>query len=155
MKIFRFRTAAAGAVVVASLFFPAAGLRAQTGADTQLTVGIFSRTYVVQAFYRSAAWKNRMVKLVQERNDAAIAGDTAKVDKIDQELGNIQTLARQQAAGEAPLTNIFEALKDEWPAIAQEAKVDIIIDPPVYLKPGSALVDVTSYIVNHLNRQKG
>jgi hypothetical protein len=155
MQIHLSRPAAACTAALAAFLFcapPAA--RAQSGVETKLTVGIFSRSFLVQSFYRSEAWKSKMQELMTTRNAAAVNSDSLKVDQIDRQLAEAQTLAQRQLAGEAPLTNIFDLLKSAWPAIAREAKVDIIVEPPLYVNPGSALVDVTPIMVRHLNRRE-
>ncbi|HTX65028.1 MAG TPA: hypothetical protein VMD31_04600 [Opitutaceae bacterium] len=152
MSTHRSRAFALGAAVVAAclLSMPAVA-RAQSDVERKVTVGIFNRAYLVQTFYRSAAWKAKLTELVAARNDAAVAGDSVKTDAIDKQLADMQSLAQRQLAGAAPLTNIYDALKGEWAAIAREAKVDIIVEPPLYVVPGSVLTDVTPVMIKHLN----
>jgi hypothetical protein len=151
MNIRYSRTAAvcASALTVCLLLAPPAA-RAQSGVERKLTVGVFNRMILVQAFYRSDAWKAKVQELMNARNAAAVASDLLKVDQLDRELADMQTLAQRQAAGEAPLKNIYDALKSSWPAIAKEANVDIIVESPVYLVPGSVLVDVTPVMIKRL-----
>jgi hypothetical protein len=154
MKLHTFRAASVSAVALLALsLFCSPGARAQGGVEKRLTVGIFSRAYLVQAFYRSEAWKAKMQSLAVQRNQAAAASDISTVDRVDKELNDAQTLAQRQLAGTAPLTNIYDVLKDQWAAIAQEAGVDIIVEPPLYITPGSALIDVTPVIVKHLAKR--
>jgi len=153
MSIHRIRAVAIGAAALAAgLIWAPSAARAQTDVENKLTVGIFNRPYLVQAFYHSAAWKAKLQELMNDRNDAALASDSLKVEQIDKQLMAMQTLAQQQLAGTAPLTNIYDALQGEWPAIAKEAGVDVIVEPPLYLVPGSVLVDVTPVMVRHLNK---
>lgn len=145
------RVAVLWAVALSVLpFWCPPSVHAQSGPSHELKVGTFVRAYLVQAYYRSAAWKKHVQELVEKRNKAAIASDLDTVDGIDQELAGMQALAERQAAGKAPLTNIYAALKDDWPAIAKEAGVDVIVEPPLYLAPGSALHDVTAVVVRYL-----
>jgi hypothetical protein len=154
MLTHRFRTAAVCAAALTALLFCAPPpARAQSNVESRLTVGIFSRSFLVQTFYRSNVWKKKMQDLMSARNEAAVASDSLKVDRIDRELANMQSLAQRQLTGDAPLTNIYDALKNDWPAIATEAKVDIIVEPPVYLTPGATLVDVTPVMVKHLGKR--
>lgn len=124
--------------------------RAQSGPSRELKVGTFVRAYLVQAFYRSAAWQKHVQELVEKRNKAATASDIDTVDQIDNQLAGMQSLAQRQADGQAPLTNIYAVLKDDWAGIAKEAGVDVIVEPPLYLEPGSALHDITAVVVRHL-----
>jgi Skp family chaperone for outer membrane proteins len=149
----RFRAAALGAAaLIACLACLPPAARAQSGVEKKLTVGVFNRVYVVQTYYRSGAWRAKLQELMNARNAAAISSDSLKVEQLDKQLAALQTLAQEQLAGTAPLTNIYDALKGEWPAIAREANVDVIVEPPLYLVPGSVLVDVTSTVVKHLNK---
>ncbi len=146
---------AAFASAVALFVFCLAGLpqaHAQ-GVEKKVTVGVFSRAYLVQAFYRSDAWKTKMQSLGEQRNQAAAASDVAAVDRLDKQLSDAQTLAQRQLSGTAPLTNIYDALKDQWAAIAKEAGVDVIVEPPLYVTPGSVLSDVTTVMVKHLGKR--
>ena len=71
------------------------------------------------------------------RRNAAVANDSLKVDQIDQQLADMQSLAQRQLAGTAPLTNIYDALKNDCGRQSRpEAKVDIIVEPPIYRCPG-------------------
>jgi len=153
MSIPRFRVAVLFATALAAclVWMPAAA-RAQSGVERKLTVGIFNRILLVQAYYRSAAWRAKMQELMNTRNDAALGSDSLKVEQLDKQLAAMQTLAQEQLAGAAPLTNIYDALKGEWPEIAREANVDVIVEPPLYLVPGSVLVDITPQVIRHLNK---
>lgn len=124
---------------------------AQSGPITELKVGTFSRAYVVRAYYNSNAWRKKLQDMMNRRNQAALASDTDTVDRLDNEMRSMQALAQRQLSGDAPLTNIYEALKSEWPAIAKEAGVDVIVASPLYLAPGAVLQDVTPVIIRHLS----
>ncbi len=124
--------------------------RAQFSPETTLRVGVFSRALVVQAFYRSPIWNAKLQATLDERNKAVAAGDAAKLDVIDRELNEMQSLAQRQINGDASLKNILDPLTAEWPAIAKEAGVDIIVERPIFLAPGSGVTDVTPNIVRHL-----
>lgn len=139
---------AAFAVLPWSLAVPAS---AQPAPITELKVGTFNRAYVVRAYYSSNAWKRKLQDMMNRRNQAAIAGSTDTVDRLDHEMRAMQALAQRQLSGDAPLTNIYEALKSDWPAIAKEAGVDVIVASPLYLAPGAVLQDVTPAIIRHLS----
>jgi Skp family chaperone for outer membrane proteins len=151
MKLNPFSATSVGAVVVAlfvcSLALPA---RAQFSPETKLSVGVFSRALVVQAFYRSAAWNAKVQTVIDQRKRAVAEGDAVKLDAIDRDLNDMQTLAQRQLTGEASLKNILDHLRAAWPAIAKEADVDIIVDSPIYLVPGVAVTDITPIVVKHL-----
>lgn len=146
-------TAVCAAALTACLLWAPTAARAQSDVEKKLTVGIFNRVFLVQTFYHSDTWKAKIQELMNARTEAALASDTLKVDQIDKQLGTMQAFAQQQLAGNAPLTNIYDALKSDWPAIAREANVDVIVETAIYVVPGSVLVDVTPVMVKHLNKQ--
>ena len=155
MKSYPFPAASIGAVALAGLlcwFAPQA--RAQAGPESRLTVGIFSRSMIVQVFYRSEVWKAKMQAMADEQNKAVTAGDASKADQIDRDLTAMQARAQKQLAGDAPLKNIYDLLQAEWPAIAKEAGVDMIVEIPLYQATGVRVVDVTPFIVKRFSLKK-
>ena len=140
-----------GALVIGVLLFGmSAPARAQFGPETKLSVGVFSRSLVVQAYYRSAAWNTKVQAMIDQRNQAVSSGDVGKLDSIDRELNAMQTLAQKQMSGDAPIKNILDQLEPDWPAIAKDADVDVIVEAAVYLAPSAGVTDVTPYIVKRL-----
>jgi hypothetical protein len=147
MKSYPFQTIAVAATFMAFFFASAPAARAQPGPDSKVTIGIFSRTMVVQVYYRSEIWKAKVQAMSDERNKAATNGDTVTIDRIERELTALQALAQKQLAGEASLKNIYDVVKADWPAIAHEAGVDIIVEAPLYQGPTTRVIDVTPAIV--------
>lgn len=142
---------AKAAAWIALLLCMVSFVHAQTPPAAKSTVGIFSRAAVVQVYYRSAVWKAKMQAMIDNRNKAVAANDVATADRFDQEFAATQALAQKQLTGEAPLTNIYEQLAPEWPAIAKEAGVDIIIDTPIYQTMSARVIDVTPFIFKRLS----
>ena len=156
MKLPLFPAASVGAVALVGLLCgspPPA--RAKSGPEAKLTVGVFSRSVVVQVFYRSEVWKARMQAMVEEQNKAVADGDATKADQIDRELNAMQARAQKQLTGDAPLKNIYDLLQPEWPAIAKEAGVDMIVEMPLYQATGVRVVDVTPFIVKRFPVKRG
>jgi hypothetical protein len=154
MKSYAFQATAVATAFIAFLFASTPAARAQPAPDTKVTVGIFSRTMVVQVYYRSEVWKVKVQAMSEERNKAAAAGDNATVNRIERELTALQALAQKQLAGEASLKNIYDVVKADWPAIAQEAGVDIIVEAPLYQGPTTRVTDVTPAIVKRFGSKK-
>ena len=155
MKSYTFPAAFVGAVALAALlccFAPQT--RAQAGPESKLTVGIFSRPTLVQVFYRSELWKAKLGAMAAEQNKAVTAGDAPKADQIDRELNAMQALAQKQLSGDAPLKNIYDLLQPEWPAIAKEAGVDLIVEMPLYQATAVRVVDVTPFILKRFSPKK-
>ena len=154
MKSYPFQATAIAATFIALLFALPPAARAQPAPDAKVTIGIFSRTMVVQVYYRSEIWRAKVQAMGEERNKAASAGDNATVDRIDRELTALQALAQRQLAGEASLKNIYDVVKSDWPAIAQETGVDIIVEAPLYQGPTIRVTDVTPAIVKRFSAKK-
>ena len=154
MKSYPIRATAVAAALILFLFALAPAIRAQPAPEPKVTIGIFSRTMVVQVYYRSEVWKAKVQAMSDERNKAAAAGDNATVDRIDQQLATLQSLAQKQLAGEASLKNIYDVVKADWPAIAQETGVDIIVEAPLYQGPATRVSDVTPAIVKRFGLKK-
>jgi hypothetical protein len=129
-------------------------VRAESATAPKVTVGIFSRARLVQTFYRSEIWKATMQAKILEQNQAVTAGDAARADQIDREINAMQALAQKQVTGEAPLKNILDVLKADWPAIAKESGVDLIVEAPLYQAMGAGVVDVTPSVVRCLQAKK-
>jgi hypothetical protein len=154
MKSYPFQATAVAAAFSAFLFASPPAARAQPALDTRVTVGIFSRAMVVQVYYRSEVWKAKVKAMSEERNRAAAASDLATVDRIERELTTLQALAQKQLAGEASLKNIYDVVKADWPAIAQEAGVDLIVEAALYQGPTIRVADVTPLIVKRFGSKK-
>lgn len=109
-------------------------------------VGVFDRTAVLVAYYGSTFNEAEISALVRQRDEAAARGDTARVKELEAQGAAHQEHAHRQLAGRAPLDNISETLRDELPALAQQAGVCRIV--PSDAKPaGAPTVDLTDRIV--------
>src|ERR1039457_2215554 len=95
---------------------------AQASAQT-VRVGTFHKAPIVVAFYRSPLWAETLKAKMAEMAAAKEANDTKKVQELDAWGNAPQETAHQQLAGEAPITNILEALAPAWPEIAKKARV--------------------------------
>lgn len=109
-------------------------------------VGVFDRTAVLIAYYGSRFNEAEIAALVRQRDEAASRGDTELVKELEAQGAAHQEHAHRQLAGRAPLDNISEALRDELPALAQQAGVSRIV-PSDAKTAGAPTVDVTERIV--------
>jgi hypothetical protein len=114
---------------------------------TGVRVGTFQRSSLIMAFYRSAFWSAKLSELMAQRNQAATKGDLATIDQIEGRIRAMQELADKQLAGKEPIDNIYEQLKPMWAEIAREADVQLIVEEPLFLAPGTPLVDITSNLL--------
>ena len=119
-------------------------------APKRARVGVFKRTDLLVAFYKSAAWDQHLKDLTKQRDEAKAQGDLKRVKAIETEGAKSQAHAHQQLAGKAPLDNIFERITDKLPGVAQEAGVSVIVEKPIHSTSDVQLVDVTELLVNLL-----
>jgi hypothetical protein len=113
-------------------------------------IGTFDKRSIVVGYYRSQLWADILKAKRAEMAAAKKANDTKKIEELAPWGGAQQELAHRQLAGEAPITNILEALAPAFPEIARKAQVaSIAADPP----PANAevqTVDVTDLLLDWL-----
>lgn len=119
-------------------------------ARAQTRVGTFDRQSVVVAYYRSPQWAEILNARTAERDAARKSGDTKKVDELNAWGGAHQDLAHRQLAGEAPITNIVEALQPAFDEIAKSMHLDKILTEPPPAEVRFETVDVTGPIIDWL-----
>ena len=122
---------------------------AQAPAQT-VRVGTFHKPSIVVAFYRSPLWAETLKAKMAEMAAAKAANDTKKVQELDAWGNAQQERAHQQLAGEAPITNILEALAPGFPDIAKKARVTMIVADLPYADSSVEKVDVTEMLLDWL-----
>ena len=122
---------------------------AQPPAQT-VRVGTFHKASIVVAFYRSPLWAETLKAKTAEMAAAKAANDTKKVQELDAWGNAQQERAHQQLAGEAPITNILEALAPGFPDIAKKARVTMIVADLPYADSSVEKVDVTEMLLDWL-----
>jgi hypothetical protein len=122
---------------------------AQAPAQT-VRMGTFHKASIVVAFYRSPLWAESLKAKMAEMAAAKAANDTKKVQELDTWGNAGQETAHQQLAGEAPITNILEALAPAWPEIAKKARVAMIVADLPYADSSVEKVDVTEMLLDWL-----
>ena len=122
---------------------------AQAPAQT-VRVGTFHKASIVVAFYRSPLWAETLKAKMVEMAAAKAANDTKKVQELDAWGNADQETAHQQLAGEAPITNILEALAPGFPEIAKKARVTMIVADLPYADRSVEKVDVTEMLLDWL-----
>jgi hypothetical protein len=122
---------------------------AQSSAQT-VRVGTFHKASIVVAFYRSPLWAESLKAKMAEMTAAKAANDTKKVQELDAWGNAHQETAHQQLAGEAPITNILEALAPGLPEIAKKARVAMIVLDLPYADSSVEKVDVTEMLLDWL-----
>ena len=122
---------------------------AQAPAQT-VRVGTFQKASVVVAFYRSPLWAESLKVKMAEMAAAKTANDTKKVQELDAWGTAHQETAHRQLTGEAPITNILEALAPALPEIAKKARVAMIVADLPYADSSVQSIDVTDMLLDWL-----
>ncbi|MGA3020029.1 MAG: hypothetical protein ABSF62_23160, partial [Bryobacteraceae bacterium] len=78
------------------------------------------------------------------------ANDTGKVRDLEAWGSTHQELAHRQLAGEAPITDILEALAPGLPEIARRAGVKLIAPDLAFADPSVQTVDITDLLMDYL-----
>jgi len=115
----------------------------------QTRVGTFDQTSIVIAYYRSPLWSDTLKAKQAELKEAEKAGNTAKADALKAWGGESQELAHKQLAGEAPITNIMDALKPAFAEIEKSAHVSNVTPYTAAINQTDS-VDVTGPLLDWL-----
>jgi hypothetical protein len=129
----------------------AAALAASPASAQTVRVGTFHKPSVVVAFYGSPQWADVLKAKHAELAAAKQANDTKKAQDLEAWGGTQQELAHRQLAGEAPITNILEALAPLLPELARKAGVVLIAPDLPYADRTVQTVDVTDLILDCLH----
>jgi hypothetical protein len=115
-----------------------------------MRVGTFHKPSVVVAFYRSPLWADALKAKLAELDAARKANDAGKVQDLETWGAAHQELAHRQLSGEAPITNILEALSPGLPEIARRAGVKLIAPDLPFADATVQTVDVTDLLLAYL-----
>ena len=126
------------------------GLIACLLAAQTVRVGTFHKASVAVAYYRSPLWAETLKSQMAAMQAAKRANDTQKVKELEEWGGKRQEIAHRQLTGEAPITNILEALTPAFPEIARQARVAIVVADLPYADASVQTVDVTDSILDWL-----
>ena len=126
------------------------GLIACLLAAQPVRVGTFHKASVAVAYYRSPLWAETLKSQMAAMQAAKRANDTQKVKELEEWGGKRQEIAHRQLTGEAPITNILEALTPAFPEIARQARVAIVVADLPYADASVQTVDVTDSILDWL-----
>src|ERR1017187_8247226 len=124
------------------------GLIACLLAAQTVRVGTFHKASVAVAYYRSPLWAEALKSQMAAMQAAKRANDTQKVKELEEWGGKRQEIAHRQLTGEAPITNILEALTPAFPEIARQARVAIVVADLPYADASVRTVDGTGSILD-------
>lgn len=111
-------------------------------------VGTYHKPSIVVAYYRSQMWAESLKPKLAELQEAKKVNDTKKVQELESWGNTHQETAHQQLTGEAPITNILEALQPAWPEIARKAQVPMIVADVQFTDNTVQTVDVTGLLLD-------
>lgn len=126
---------------------PPAPKPVETPKGAMTRVGTFQRKDVLVSFYGSAIWAQELQTLRKEQEQAKSQNDSKKVAEIESRGSALQETAHRQLAGEATLTNVLAHLESTLATVAKEARVQIIVEQPIFRDNSIELVDVTPLLV--------
>lgn len=115
----------------------------------RLRVGTFDSRAVAVAYVASEGHGQKMKRMMEEHGKAKAAGDAATVKRLETAGKAAQHLRHLQGFGTASVADILEEIKDELPAIAKKAEVDLLVSKweLAWQAPGAETVDVTQAMI--------
>ena len=125
-------------------------------AKAALRVGVFDSRAVAVAYARSAAFSAEIKRLKQQCDQARAAGNDAEVKRLNAEGSSRQVRLHRQGFSSASVENILETVKEQLPAIAEQAAVDLIVSKwdLAYRAPDAETVDVTALLIKPFSPDK-
>lgn len=112
-------------------------------------VGTFDRQAIVVAYYSSPLWKATLKEKQQAMDEAKRAHDSLKIEALNAWGAESQELAEKQVAGEAPITNIIEALQPAFQEIERTDNLSSVVPAPSP-DPKLQTIDVTGKLLDWL-----
>ena len=143
----------AGAFVAGALILACAAAARPDGGppagDGRVVLGTFDSRAIAVAWGGSETFKSAMNDLVQQLADAQEAGDEERVAELEAHGPELQAKLHRQGFSTASVDDILEHIRDEIPAIATQAGVDVIVSKwdIVYHGPSASVIDVTDQLV--------
>lgn len=143
---------AAGLLVAATMFGSAGSRQESTPVrqEAPVAIGTYDSQQVLIAYYKSPPFKEKMRVLHEAHAEAKRKGDTAKMKELERQGEALQDRAHHQYDGEAPLTEVIDALRPSFPEIAKAAGVGAIVADFVWRDPAFKTVDLTERLVQRL-----
>ncbi len=126
------------------VFLLATGTIAQSN-----SVGTFDRQSIVVAYYGSPQWAATLKEKRAELAQAKQSNDQAKVQELNGWGGQAQELAHEQLSGDAPITNVMDALQPAFAEIEKSANLTSIVPCPC-ANITAPKVDVTPQLLDWL-----
>lgn len=112
-------------------------------------VGVFDRSSVVLAYYRSPLWEAILSDRRFELKTVKASNDIARVRELEKYGAESQDLAMQQLTGKAPIENILAVLQPEIKDLTNRLKLSAVVDS-ASADPKIPSVDVTPLLMDWL-----
>lgn len=132
-----------------TLLWTSAGQAQQPSQTTSERIGTFDSRAVSLAFYNSAEFRERMLRLKTELEEAKASGDEERVKQLEAYGPAFQEVMHQQGFSTGSVSGIMDRIKEELPQIAENTGVSVIVSKweVAYKSPAVELVDLTSQLV--------
>lgn len=120
---------------------------------TKVRIGIFDSRAVAIAYARSTFFKAKMRTLQHELKTAKEAGDTTKVQKLNNRGQLQQRIMHNQAFGKGSVTSILDNVRDSLPLISKQFNLASIVSKweLQYIESSIDTINVTIPIVKLFN----
>jgi len=112
-------------------------------------VGVFDRTTIVLAYYRSPLWEAILADRRFELKTVKAANDSTRASELEKYGAESQDWAMNQLAGKAPIDNILAVLQPEFKELTTRLKLAGVADSAI-ADPKSPSIDVTPLLLDWL-----
>jgi hypothetical protein len=140
-------------LIAASLSLPSTAQSPATApaapASGTAVVGVFDRSSIVLAYYRSPLWEAILADRRFELKTVKAANDTGRARELEKYGAESQDLAMQQLVGKAPIDNILAVLQPEFNDLTARLKLSAVADSST-ADPKTPSVDVTPLLMDWL-----
>jgi hypothetical protein len=134
---------------IAILLFLASSIVLPEWQAQELRIGIFDRTAIVIAYYRSPQWSAMLKQKQMEMDEARRANDAAKMKELNAWGAQAQVLAHDQLLGKAGIANILDVLEPAFEEVEQSESLSDIV-PASSKETRTQAVDVTDRLLDWL-----
>jgi len=128
-------------------------LKEESSKSSELRIGIFDSRAISLAYYNSDMFFDKMNKIKNKHKDAKEAGNEQLLKELEGQGISEQRLAHMQTFSTASVVDILQNIKDKFPEIAKQAKVNLIVSKwnIAYEENSDGFVDVTELLVKQFN----
>lgn len=120
------------------------------------TIGTFDSRAVAVAYYQSQYHQQELNRLLADFNKARESGDTLLAMKLNDKVGLLEMLAKDQGFGKASVNNILDSFTKELDELAKRENLSCIVSKwEIYSIDSSfEIVDITDKVVSIINQDE-